>query len=286
MFQSQAEMKRRRIEIGVIAVLIIAIIGYAGAGLAVSAIRVANAERTLNAVVSHQNTLNSTFSDINTQLSALSGSTAFNPEQAIVLVDKSVSNSELATKTINADEASLKDASSQLGTLPWLTFVGKNSLDRESTRLNHARNALGAARTVAADEAADGRFWHSLYAVLADLTTLNTQSGGGDLTGAQTTLGTMKTDIAQALQLSSSPGLPSDLHSLVTDMQTLMDDYGKQLTAKLAGDDATVTAYQANLDADLQKIGAYDFNKIGADINAFYLPLIDRYNKEIAAATS
>src|SRR6266513_5375805 len=107
-------MRRKRIEIIAIAVLIVGIIGYAGAGLVVSGLRVAGAERTLNTVVSHQNTLNSTFSDINTQLSALSSSSAFNPQQAIVLVDKSVSNSELATKTINADDASLVAASSQL----------------------------------------------------------------------------------------------------------------------------------------------------------------------------
>src|SRR5438045_3687797 len=110
-------MRRKRIEIIAIAVLIVGIIGYAGAGLVVSGLRVAGAERTLNTVVSHQNTLNSTFSDINTQLSALSSSSAFNPQQAIVLVDKSVSNSELATKTINADDASLVAASSQLGSL-------------------------------------------------------------------------------------------------------------------------------------------------------------------------
>jgi len=142
-------MRRKRIEIIAIAVLIVGIIGYAGAGLVVSGLRVAGAERTLNTVVSHQNTLNSTFSDINTQLSALSSSSAFNPQQAIVLVDKSVSNSELATKTINADDASLVAASSQLGSLRWLTMVGHGSLDRETSRLGHARTALEAARTIA-----------------------------------------------------------------------------------------------------------------------------------------
>ena len=286
MFHKQADMQRRRLEIIVITVVIIGIIGYAGVGLVVAATRVAGAERTLNSVVSHQNTLNSTFSDLNTQLNALSSSSAFNPQQAIVLVDRSVSNSQLATKTINDDEASLNSASSQLTSTPWLTFVERPSIDRETARINHAHNALVAARTIASDELADGHFWHSLYAGLADLTTLMSQSGANDLTSAKTTLGVMKTDVDQAAQLSTAPGLPKALHDLMTDMQTFVADYGKQLDAKLAGDDAGVASYQNSIVADLQKIGGYDFDRIGAEITSYYKPLIDRFNTEIARATS
>jgi len=278
-------MRRKRIEIIAIAVLIVGIIGYAGAGLVVSGLRVAGAERTLNTVVSHQNTLNSTFSDINTQLSALSSSSAFNPQQAIVLVDKSVSNSELATKTINADDASLVAASSQLGSLQWLTMVGHGSLDRETSRLGHARTALEAARTIASDEAADGHFWHSLYVSLAELTTLNSQVGAGDLAAAHTTLAAMKSEIAAAA-LSTSPGLPPELHALMTDLSAFAADFGKQLDAQIAGDDASVAVYEATVQADQGKISAYDIDKIGSEIAAFYKPLIDQFNSEITAATS
>jgi len=280
-------MNRRRTEIAVIGVLIVGVIVYGAAGLILSATRVANAERTLNAVVSHQNTLNSTFSDINTQLSQLSGSSAFNPDQAVILVDKSVSNSEVATKTIEDDDASLASASSQLGSTRWLTLVGQSSLDRESARIRHARNALAAARTIAADEVQDGHFWHSLYAGLGDLTKLLSENYANNLTDAKTTLGTMKTDIDSAAQLSAAPGLPVALHDLMVDMQVFVSDFGKQLDAKAAGDDASAATYQDAITADLQKIsGGYDFDKIGADITAFYKPLLDRFNGEIAAATS
>jgi hypothetical protein len=277
---------RKRIELVVIGILIVGIIGYAGAGIFYSAVRVASAERTLNTVVSHQNSLNSTFSDINSQLSSLNSSTAFNPQQAIVLVDRSVANSELAAQTINQDDASLDAAATQLRDQPWLTMVGRGSLDRETARIGHARNALAAARTIAADEASDGHFWHALYVALSDLTTLNTQSGAGDLTAAKATLATMKTDVDQAAQLSTSAGLPAELHDLMTDLGTFVGDYGKQLDAQLAGDDASVAAYQATLAADLAKIGKYDIDKIGSEINAFYKPMIDRFNSEIAAATA
>jgi hypothetical protein len=65
-----------------------------------------------------------------------------------------------------------------------------------------------------------------------------------------------------------------------------VSDYGKQLDAQLAGDDATVAAYQSTIQADLAKITAYDIDKIGTEIDAFYKPMIDRFNAEIAAATA
>ena len=286
MFQNQASVNRRRTELTVIAVLIVGVIVYAGVGLALSASRVANAERTLNVVVSHQNTLTSTFNDINTQLSQLSSGSAFNPQQSIILVDKSVSNSETATKTIEADDGSLASVASQLGSTRWLVVVGQNSLDREATRIQHARNALGAARTIASDELQDGHFWHSLYAGIYDLTRLEAQTYANDLTAAQTTLGMFKADIDSALSLSGAPGLPTELHDMMADMETFIGDYGKQLSAQIAGDDASVAAYQGTVNADRQKLGTYDFDKIGAAITAYYKPLIDRFNSEIAAATS
>ncbi|TMC51950.1 MAG: hypothetical protein E6J20_13790 [Chloroflexi bacterium] len=279
-------MSWKRIEIAVILILIIGLIGYAGAGLVYSGSRVTNAEHTLNTVVSHQNALNATFNDLNSQLSALNGTSAFNSQQALALVDKSVANSELATQTINQDDASLSTAARDLGHNPWLTLVGRSSLNRESTRIAHARKALDAARTVSADEVLDGHFWHALYTGLADLANLNSQSGAGDLNGAKTTLSTMKSDVEQAAQLSTSPGLPPALHDLMVDFQSFVTDYGKQLDAQLAGDDSAVATYQASVQADLTRIGTYNIDQIGTQIDAFYKPLIDRFNSEIVAATT
>lgn len=286
MFQDKAAVNRRRAELTVIGALLAAVIAYSGAGLALSATRVAAAERTLNVVVSHQNTLTSTFNDINTQISQLNSGSAFNPQESIILVDKSVTNSELATRTIEGDDASLASVAFQLGSTRWLTVVGRQSLDREATRIQHGRNALGAARTIAADELQDGHFWHSLYTAIYDLTRLDAQVYANDLVTAQATLATLQTDIDSALQLSTAPGLPQDLHDMLADMQTFIADYKKQLTAQIAGDSASVASYQDTVNADRQKLGLYDFDKIGAAITAFYKPLIDRFNAEIAAATS
>ncbi len=284
MFQKSVSWKP--VEIAVIAVLILGLLGYAGAGLADSGSRVTSAERTLNTVVSHQNALNATFNDLNTQLSAINSSSTFNAQQAIALVDTAVANYELAIQTIIQDDASLAAAATDLNRRPWLTMVGRSSLDHESSRIAHARNALAAARTVSDDKVLHGRFWHAQYVVLGDLDTLNSQSGAGDFAGAKSTLLTMKTDVDQAVQLSTSPGLPSTLHDLMVDFQTLVTDYGKEVDAQLAGDDAGVATYEAGVQADRTRIRGYNIDQIGAQIDAFYQPLIDRYNSEIAAATA
>jgi hypothetical protein len=72
----------------------------------------------------------------------------------------------------------------------------------------------------------------------------------------------------------------------MVDLQSFVTDYGKQLDAQLAGDDASVAPYQAGVEADLTKLSAYDIDKIGKEIDAFYKPLVDRFNSQIAAATA
>ena len=266
--------------------LIIGIILYAGAGIVYAGALTSSAERTLNTVVSHQNSLNSSFNAIDGEVSALGGSGTFNAQQAVALVDKSVADSQVAALTIKQDDSSLASIHDQLVSSRWLTTLGHSSIDRETARVAHARVALAAARTIAADQVVDGQFWHSLYAALGELDTLMNQSDSGDLTSAQATLTKMQTDVSQAVQESTGPGLPPDLHSLMIDLQTFVTDFGKQLNAQIAGDDATVAQLQSNLDSDRNKLGTYNVDKIGSDIDAFYRPMIERFNSEIAAATS
>lgn len=279
-------MGRRQIEIAGIGIVIIAIILYAAAGIVYAGVLTASTDRTLNVVVSHQNSLNTSFTEINNEVSALGSSATFNPQQALALVDRSASNSQLQMTTINQDDGSLASVQGQLKGSRWLTIVGRSGMDHEASKVDHARNALAAARTVSADDMLDLRFWHYLYTSLADLETLNTQAGGGDLNAAKTTLGTMQGDVNQAVQQSTAPGLPSDLHALMVDLQTFTSDYGKQLDAQIAGDDASVAQYQSSVESDREKLGSYDVDKIQGEINAFYKPLVDRFNSEMAAATS
>jgi hypothetical protein len=279
-------VSRKQIEIAVLGVLIIGIILYAGTGIVYAGALSSSTERTLNMVVSHQNALNTSFNEIDNEVAALGGSGTFDPQQAVGLVDRSVTSSQAAASRINLDDSALASVQGQLDSSRWLTLVGHSTVDREAARVGHARNALAAARMIAADQVLDGHFWHALYTALGELDTLNNQSGSGDLTSAKATLATMQTNVVQAVQQSTAPGLPPDLHSLMADLQTFVSDFGKQLDAQIAGDDAAVAQYQSTLDSDRNKLGTYNVDKIGSDIDAFYRPLIERFNSEIAAATS
>ncbi len=279
-------MLRKRRALVVLGILIVGVIGYAGTSIVYSSVLVASAERKINTVVSHKDSLDASFSSVNAQLIAQGTSSTFNAQQAIAQVDRSVAGAQLAMKTIDQDDASLASVATQLDQNRWLTAVGRSNVDRESTRVGHARQALAVARTMASDQALDGHFWHSLYTALGDLDTLSRQSAAGDLTSARSTLATMQTDTNQAVQQSGSPGLPADLHDLMVDLQSFLTDYGKQLDAQLAGDSASVAQYQARVESDITKLGAYDIDRIGKEIDAYFAPLIDRFNSELAAATA
>src|SRR4029077_6210875 len=120
-------------------------------------------ERTLNAVVSHQNALNTSLNEIDSEVAALGGGGTFNPQRGVGRVDRSVTSSQAAASTINVDDSSLASVQDQLVSSRWLTLVGHSTVDRESARVGHARKALAAARMIAADQVLDGHLWPSMY---------------------------------------------------------------------------------------------------------------------------
>ncbi len=268
------------------AVIVIGIVGYVAVGYAFAQTRISNADRALNTVISHQNQLNDAFKAIDSNFTSLSTSANFNPTQAKSVVDQFVATSQGAGKTIDQDDASLAAAGSGLNDQRWLTVVSRGNLDHESARITHARKALSNARTVAGDYVLDGQFLQAFMNVLIDLDKLDTQASAADFAGSQATLATMKTDADKAVQLSSAPGLPQDMHALMTDMQKLTSDFGTLLTAAQAGDDAGVASAEQTLQADANKISSYNFDSLGAQIDAYYKPLVDGFNSEMSAATS
>lgn len=270
----------------VILVVLIGIIGYAVIGFAYAQTRVGNADKTLSTVISHQNTLNTTFKDIDTKFNGLSSGSTFNPKEARALVDQFVANATSAGATVDQDDSSLVSARSGLGEQQWLTVVARGSLDREAGRIDHARRALSSAKIVAADYVLDGQFLQAFLDAASDLDTLGVQSANADIAGAKSTLTTMKTHVDKALQLSTGPGLPNELHALVTDFEALVTDFGKLLDAAAAGDDTAVTSAESNVQTDAGNISKYNFDTISIEIDAFYKPLVDDFNAEMAKATA
>jgi len=276
----------KRVELAGIGTLIAGLIGYAALGFAIAGSRVATAEHAVEQTVSHQNTLNATFGDINVQLTALGAKPSFDAAQALALVDRSVATSELAAKTISKDDGALVDAETHLHAQEWLTMVSGSSVDRAAARVRHARNALAIAREIAADEISAGRFWQALYGGLSDLDTLRKQHDAADLAGARASLAQMKVHVDQAAGLSTSPGMPAELVRLSGDLEKLAADFGRQLDAEAAGNYDAASVIATDVSGDMARIGSYNVDGVGAEIDAYFKPSIDRYNAEISAAAA
>ncbi|MGH7762860.1 MAG: hypothetical protein ACREOM_00385 [Candidatus Dormibacteraceae bacterium] len=279
-------MQTTIIAVVIIAIVIIGIIGYGVTGYAYATTRVANADRTLNTVVSHENNLNTTFKNIDTEFNSLGANTTFNPLEARAVADQFVLGATRATTAVKQDDASLVTASSSLHAQSWLTLFSRTMLDKESSRIVHARTALADARSLAADYVQDGQFLEAFLDSAADLDTLAGQTSNSDLSGASATLTTMKTHVDKALQLSSAPGLPADLHALMTDFETLVADFGNLVTDAQANNDSAVSADAAKVQADSDRISSHNYDKISADIDTYYKPLVDDFNSEMAAAAA
>lgn len=279
-------MRSALVAVVVVIIVLVGIIGYAVVGLAYTSTRVATADRSLNTVVSHQNTLNSTFKDINKQFNGLSSNSTFNPTQSRTAIDKFVLNAIAAGTMVDKDDASLVSARASLEAQKWLTALNRSGLDREAARIDHARKALLNAKSVAADYVKDGEFFQAFLDSLLDLDGVLTQSSNGDIAGAKAGLPKLKTDVDNGLQLSMAPGLPNEVHSLMLDFVTLVVDFGKLLDAVAANDNAKIVTAGRAVEADGTKIGSYDFAKIGTDIDAYYKPRLDTFNSEMAKATA
>jgi len=270
----------------VIVIVLVGIIGYAVTGLAFAQTRVGNADRTLSTAISHQNNLNSTFTDLNSKFNSLSSGAAFDPRQARTLFDQFVANETAAGVTNDQDDKSLATARATLGEKEWLTLIARGSLDKEAAKIGHARKALSIAKTAAAGYVLDGQYFQMYFQVQVDFEQVNTQVASADFAGATATLTTMKTHVDKGLELSNAPGLPSELHSVMIDLGTLVNDFGKLLAAAASNDDTAVTNAENSVQVDASKLGTYKVDKIMAEIGAFYKPMFDTIDSEMAKAAA
>ena len=274
------------IAIVVIGIVVIGIIGYAVTGLAYAQTRVGSADRTLSTVISHQNSLNSTFTELNSKFNSLSSGSTFDPQQVRTLFDQFVVNETAAGVTNNQDDKSLASAKASLGEKAWLTLIARSSLDKEATKIDHAREALRIAKTATAGYVRVGQYFQMFFQVQVDFELVSTQVARADLAGANATLATMKTHVDKGLQLSTAPGLPSELHAVMVDVGTLVNDFGKLVAAAASGDDAGVIAAENSVQADANKLGTYNVSNIMAKINAYYKPMFDQIDAEMAKASA
>lgn len=274
------------IAVVIIVIVLAGIIGYAVTGLAYAQTKVGNANRTLSTVISHQNSLTATFTGLNAKFNTLSSSSSPDPRQERALFDQFVANEKAAGTTDDQDDKSLVSARASLGEQQWLTVAARGNLDKEATKIDHARKALSIGKTAAAGYVRDGQFFQAYFDAAIDLEMLSSQVVNADLSGATTTLTTMKTHVDKALQLSSAPGLPAELHALMVDFGTFVTDFGKLLAGVAAGDDSAITSAENGVQTDAAKLGTYNMDTILAEIGAYYKPMFDTVDSEMAQAAA
>ena len=269
-------------------VIVVSVIGYGVVGYAFASSRIASARSAYNTVVSHQNAITDEFNTLNTKMTALSLSTATSTDlqQNRASYAQLVSQSQSAEPTLTSDDAFLATTQARLYQTSWLTLIRRSDLDQTSAKIGHERKALADAKAIAGDLVQLGTFYQAFYDSLIDLDTLTTKATASDFVNAAAAIGTLKSDITMAIQLSGAPGLPPEMKLFLTDFQTLATDVGKLLNAVIAGDTNGVQADVKAVDADNTKIDTYDFNKMSAATKAFYQPMIDAFNAEASIANS
>jgi hypothetical protein len=271
----------------VVVVLVLAAIGYAVAGFAFATTRIDSSTKALNTVVTNENAITAQFNatkDVAALDTKATGAEFQSNKTAVALV---VTQSQAAQATITTDQASLVSAQNSLGDSSWLTTFSRSRLDNMSGKIGHWRNALVSAKTITSDLVQLGTFLQSYDDSLIDLDTLVTKGNANDFTGMASALGSLKTDVGKAISLADAPGLPPDMKAFLVDLQTEATDTSKLLNDAING--ASDTTFQTDInqvDADGIKVDAHDIVKINIAILAFYTPLIDAYNAEVAKANA
>jgi hypothetical protein len=269
-------------------VVVVGLLGYGIVGYNFATSRIDSARSTYNSVIVHQNTITEEFNNINTKLTTvnLTSSSAADITVNRATFVQLVSQSQVAQPTITADDTTLAAAQASLKDKAWLTLFNRTGLDQMSSRIEHERNALASAKKITADLLLLGQFFQAYDDAFIDLNTIDTKEQASDLPGAAAAIATLKTDIAKALALAGAPGLPPEMKQLLTDMQTLAVDDGKLLDAAIAGDVGASQAAVKLVQADVAKLESHNYDAIGSEIKAFYQPLVDTFNAEVAKANN
>jgi hypothetical protein len=279
--------RNTRIIAAIVIVVLVAVFAYAAAGFAFATSRLDGARNTYNAVVAHQNDITDTVNLFNTKFTTTNAAAAASDLKADrALLDEVVSKSKAAETTSAADDALLASAQAGLTDSSWLTVFNRSNLDHYSAKIGHERKALRDSKTLTGDYVLLATFYQSFFDALIDFDTVGNKIQASDFQGALSGVSTLQTDLDKALQSSSAPGLPPQVHQFIVDFQTFATDEGKLLAAVNASDVSAGQSLSPKVTADVTKLDSYDFTKIGTDIASYYTPLIDDYNSEISKANS
>ncbi|HEV2217159.1 MAG TPA: hypothetical protein VGV88_06260 [Candidatus Dormibacteraeota bacterium] len=262
--------------IAIVAFLLVIAGGYGIAGYVTAGGKIGSANSAIDGVASHRSTFDSAPSTFDIQRS---DAKAFQSDAA-AWVQTWTSQSS----TIADDEAALAAAGAKLQDQQWLTAIRKGSLDSAAARVDHASKAMAAAKTVAVDRLAEGKFLVAYANFLNDVETYVTKEQSGDALGALATANLLPAEADKAVSLASDPQFPSELAAYTRSESTIAKDLVDYLNAVIKGDAATAKTIQDKTNADIDASQLIDISKVGTKIDQFYQPLLDTYHKELTLA--
>jgi len=267
-----------------VVVLLLAVAGYAIAGYAFTSIRVSDAAGAINTANDHRVFVNTTFDLLDQQVTAFNNSTDLTMAKSDAA--EVVNQSQTMSSTEFGDDQALASVRARLNDQRWLTSLNRGRIDAEAGRLDHARKAVGTARTAAGDYVQLGQFLQAYVQVLTDWDLVTSDTAKHDFVGAASADSSMQADTMKALLASAAPGLPLEFHDYLMALQSYSADVGKFLNAIATQDPAALDAADKLLTADTAKLEAVDFSSTDTKIKTFYQRFRDDFNSEMDKATA
>jgi hypothetical protein len=262
--------------IAVVALLVVVVAAYGIAGYVTAGNKLTAANRAIDTTASHRSAFDNAPSTFDIQRS---DAKAFQSDAAAWV---QTWTSESAT--VAGDDASLTAAGGKLRDQQWLTVIRKGSLDTASARVGHARKAMEAAKTIALDRQAEGKFLMAYANFLNDVETFITKQQSGDSLGALAAASQFPADADKAVSLSTDPQFPSELGAYMRSVSTVFKDLVDYLNAVTKGDAAGAQSLQAKTNDDINAGKLIDVSQVSTKIDEFYQPYLDTYHKELSLA--
>lgn len=273
----------RLLVIGIIALVLLLVIGYVLGGAAAAAGPVSNADKALRNTVDHENSV----VDVLNQdpLKGLDLSSSANIPQAKAAMTAYKQKLSRVEPTVASDRSALQSARPQLQS-SFLTLPEQATINHDRKRVDAALAALRSAQRGIDISKKQVDFLNAVFDAAENFDELGKRMQASDLSGTASQLPVTSDSVRKAIALAQPPDVPTAFIPFLKAMQQAADDLQKFIAAVQAGDGAGVQKYLAAVEADGNALGATDQNSINNAENDLFQPLIDNYNAQMKIASS
>jgi hypothetical protein len=276
----------RAVAIVLVASIVLAVFGYVGGGLVYTKVRLDGADSAYNSAVADQKAVAQLINSLKGS-STPAAPTTFSEahlQQDWAVIVKFVTDSESARMQIDLDDQTLVDAAAGLDEDRWLTVLSRSTVDAASRRVALERKVLADARSIVSDFVLIGNFFHSFVDIEFDFVAISTSAKAGDLNAVASEIAKVRADTAKGISLDKSPGLPPEVDELMRLIQVIDGDFSNLLNAEISKNASAVGAAEKAGRADTAKLQVLDHSMVVQEMQAFYAPMIDTYNADVAKA--